>query len=120
MDIFCKIVNGELPSNTCYEDEYVKCIMDANPNAPGHTLIIPKKHYTTLFDIDDEMLSKINGTAKMLIEKMEKCIPNIIGFKVAVNYGEEQKVKHYHMHIIPTYSKKSDLTQEEICKNLKK
>lgn len=122
MDIFCKIINGELPSNVCYENEYVKCIMDANPNSPGHTLIIPKKHYTTILDMDDEIIVKVHETAKMLIKKMEEVYPNIEGVRVIVNFGKEQVVKHYHMHLIPEYEGKvnPDKTPEEMCELLKK
>ena len=49
MDIFCKIVNGEIPSNCIYEDDIVKVIMDVNPVSDGHCLVIPKKHYQDLF-----------------------------------------------------------------------
>ena len=45
MDVFCKIINNEIPSYTIYEDEIVKVFLDVNPNHTGHTLIVPKKHY---------------------------------------------------------------------------
>ena len=70
MDIFCKIIRGEIPSNTVYEDELVKCIMDANPESPGHTLILPKKHYSDILSIDDEAILHINSIARNLILKM--------------------------------------------------
>ena len=50
--IFCKIVKGEIPSYTIYEDEIVKCFLDINPLSTGHTLIVPKKHFRDAFDID--------------------------------------------------------------------
>lgn len=121
MDVFCKIINGELPANVVYEDEKVISIMDANPNSPGHLLIIPKKHYTTILDMDNEINTHIHEIAKMLIKKMEERYPNINGFHVIVNYGEPQKVKHYHMHIIPKYAGSAPTkTQEEFCEILKK
>ena len=51
--LFCKIINNEISSYTLYEDDLIRIIMDAFPNSPGHTLIIPKKHYTDLSDIDE-------------------------------------------------------------------
>ena len=62
--LFCKIVNNEISSYTLYEDDLIKIIMDAFPNSPGHTLIIPKKHYTDLSDIDEEVLNHIMKKAK--------------------------------------------------------
>ena len=119
--LFCKIINGEVPSYTCYEDEFVKCIMDANPYMPGHTLIIPKKHYTTFLDMDNDIIIKVHDIAKILMKKMMEKYPNINSVKVVINYGEEQKVKHYHMHLIPLYDyeKLPDITQEEFCNMLK-
>ena len=62
--IFCKIVNGEIPSYTIYEDDIVKVFLDANPDVNGHTLIVPKKHYQDLFDIDNETLIHIMDIAR--------------------------------------------------------
>ena len=53
--LFCNITNGSVSSNTIYEDEYVKVFLDAYPNSPGHTLIIPKKHFKDLDAIDIEV-----------------------------------------------------------------
>lgn len=120
-DIFCKIIKGEIPSYTCYEDEYVKCIMDANPETIGHTLIIPKKHFTDIIEMDNETITHIHETAQMLIKKMKKVYPNLVGVRTIVNYGILQVVKHYHLHLVPAYKdyKEPDMTQEEMCKLLK-
>ena len=121
MDVFCKIIAGELPAKVCYEDKDIISIMDASPFMPGHVLIIPKKHYTTILNMDDEIVTKIHRVAKMLIAKMESNYEDIESVKVVVNYGEEQKVKHYHMHLIPIYKdkKKPNISQEEYCELLK-
>ena len=122
MDVFCKIIEGSLPANVCFENEDIICIMDASPYMPGHTLIIPKKHYTTILDMDDEIICKIHECAKMLISRMEERFEDIESVKVVVNYGEEQKVKHYHMHLIPIYKNriKPNVSQEKYCEVLKK
>ena len=57
--VFCKIVNGDIPSKCLYEDELVMVIMDVNPSSNGHSLIIPKKHYKDLFDIDIVLLPHV-------------------------------------------------------------
>ena len=62
--IFCKIANGEIPCYKIYEDDYVFSFLDANPDSDGHTLIIPKKHFIDLDDIDLETLKHINNASK--------------------------------------------------------
>ena len=55
--IFCKIINGELPSNTIYEDEIVKVIMSIDPVTNGHLLVLPKEHYVNILDVKEEFLT---------------------------------------------------------------
>ena len=55
--LFCKIINGEIPCYKVYEDDIVLAFLDVNPDSLGHTLIIPKKHYQDLMDIDSNTLS---------------------------------------------------------------
>lgn len=121
-DVFCQIIDKKIPANIVYEDDDVISIMDASPFSPGHLLIIPKKHYTTILDMDNTITGKINDVAKMLIKKMENVYPNLIGIKLAVNYGDPQKVKHYHLHLLPIYQEdsKPKMSQEEFCELLKK
>ena len=73
--LFCKIIKGEIPSYTIYEDEIVKVFLDINPSTNGDCLIIPKKHYTNINDIDLETLNHINKVSKdiykLLQEKLE-------------------------------------------------
>ena len=56
--IFCKLANGDIPTATVYEDEDFRVILDANPAAKGHALILPKEHYANLYEIDDELAGK--------------------------------------------------------------
>ena len=69
--IFCKIIKGDIPSYTIYEDEIVKVILDINPVSNGHMLIIPKTHYVNLMDIDTSVLSHIMNTSKDLYVCLE-------------------------------------------------
>lgn len=98
--IFCKIANGEIPSKTIYEDDIVKVYLDINPISTGHTLIIPKKHFTDLDDIDLETINYIMETAKKIKKLLEEKL-GAKGIKLVQNNGVFQDVKHYHLHLIP-------------------
>ena len=116
--IFCKIANGDIPSKTIYEDEIVKAYLDINPSGTGHTLIIPKVHYTDLDDIDEEVLSHIMKISKIIKKRIdERLNPN--GIKIVQNNGTLQEVKHYHLHIVPYYNKEKNLSLDEVYEILK-
>lgn len=110
--IFCKIINCEIPSYKLYEDDLVLCFLDVNPQTNGHCLIIPKKHYLDLDEIDDETLNhimKISKQIKKLLEEKLECD----GITLVQNNGEVQEVKHYHLHLIPHYKNKKILLNIE-------
>ena len=100
--IFCKIINNEIPSYTIYEDEIVKVFLDVNPISNGHSLVIPKKHFTDINDIDLDTLTHIQKTVKDLFIKYKKKL-NCDGITLCQNNQYGQEVKHYHLHIIPRY-----------------
>ena len=98
--VFCKIVDGKIPSTKVYEDEEVLAFKDINPIAPIHILIIPKKHIKSLTELDDnELLAHIFRVIKDVAKSQgieEK------GYRVITNIGEDggQAVKHLHFHVI--------------------
>ncbi|MBR6637957.1 MAG: HIT family protein [Lachnospiraceae bacterium] len=102
--IFCKIANGEIPSNTLYEDDDFRVILDIEPATKGHALILPKKHFANLYEIDDERASKVLLVAKKMATKMQKAL-NCDGLNVVQNNGVAagQTVFHFHMHLVPRY-----------------
>lgn len=110
MDIFCKIINGEIPSYKLYEDEFVLAFLDISPQTNGHTLIIPKKHYLDFDDITDETLEHIKETARY-IKKLLTNKLNCNGITFLQNNGCCQEVKHYHLHVIPQYEEKQELQE---------
>ena len=117
--IFCKISKGNIPSYTIYEDDTVKVFLDINPKHNGHTLIIPKKHYKDIEDIDINVLSHIMEIAKKIYNLLnDKLKPN--GIIITQNNGIAQDVKHYHLHLVPVYKEEIPLTVEEIFTKLKK
>lgn len=106
--IFCKIIKGEIPCFKIYEDNDVLAFLDINPDSDGHTLIIPKKHFADLDDIDLNTLSKINEAAKHIkniLENKLKCD----GISLLQNNGCVQDVKHYHLHLKPNYKNKQSI-----------
>jgi len=102
--IFCKIIAGEIPSYTIYEDEDFKVILDIGPASKGHALIIPKVHYADLYDIDEEVAAKAMKLAKKLATRMAEVF-KCDGFNLLQNNHEAagQTVFHFHMHLIPRY-----------------
>ena len=117
--IFCKIINGEIPSNKLYEDNDLIVIMDINPDVNGHMLVIPKKHYTDFTELDNDIIVKINNITKHMKDLIYDKL-NADGVKLVNNYGIYQIVKHYHLHILPCYKEKQDiLNVDEIYSKLK-
>lgn len=100
--IFCKIIAGEIPSYTVYENDFVKVFLDINPVSEGHMMIVPKKHFENMIDIDLETLTEINKVAKLMIDRLQKLL-SCDGVTISQNNGHGQEVKHYHMHLIPRY-----------------
>jgi len=100
--IFCKIINKEIPSTIVYEDDEVLAFRDINPAAPVHILIIPKKHISSLNELqeNDELLVGKIYTVINKIAKKEGVSEK--GFRVIVNCGEDggQEVKHLHFHLL--------------------
>lgn len=102
--IFCKIIAGEIPSNTIYEDDEFKVILDLAPAAKGHALILPKEHYADIYEIDEEVAGKAMKLAKKLAIHMTEVL-GCDGFNILQNNHEVagQTVFHFHMHLIPRY-----------------
>ncbi len=128
--IFCKLANGVIPTNSIYEDDDFKVILDASPATKGHSLIIPKSHYKDIYEIDEELAGKAFKLAKKLTISMTDKL-GCEGFNILQNNKEVagQTVFHFHMHLIPRYKEgKSILTwgheeftseeMEDICKSL--
>lgn len=116
--IFCKIINNEIPSSKIYEDDLVIAFLDINPDSLGHTLIVPKKHYQDLDDIDDQTLMHIMDVAKLLKKRITEKL-NCDGLTLIQNNGSVQEVKHFHLHLKPSYKIKKDKSLEEVYQLLK-
>ena len=125
--IFCQIVDGNIPSRKVFEDDTAMAFLDANPLAPGHTLIIPKEHYETLEETPEDVAAHVFGALHRLNTAVEHAV-DADGTNVAFNNGEAagQEVPHVHGHIIPRFDgdggnpihavagQRPDLTDEEL------
>lgn len=102
--VFCKIISGEIPSATIYENSKFKVIMDIAPANKGHVLILPKEHFDNIYDIDTATAGQLFELAAMVARAL-KSVLDCDGMNILQNNGTVagQTVFHFHMHIIPRY-----------------
>lgn len=102
--VFCKIIAGEIPSRTVYEDEKYKAIMDVSPASKGHVIILPKSHASDIFEISEEDLAGAMIVAKKVAAMLKEKL-GCDGVNILQNNGEVagQTVFHLHVHVIPRY-----------------
>lgn len=126
--IFCKIIEGEIPSNKIYEDEDTFAFLDIKPVNIGHTLVVPKRHSRNLMNIDDESLSRTINVVKKVAIALKKSL-NADGVNMGMNNepGAGQVVFHTHFHVIPRFKDdgiklwpQKDISQEELAETAEK
>ena len=102
--IFCKIVNGDIPSYTIYEDENVKVILDIAPAAKGHAIMLLKKHVANVFELDAELAAKVFAVVPKVASVIKEEL-GCDGLNILQNNGEDagQTVFHLHIHFIPRW-----------------
>ncbi|MCD6589699.1 HIT family protein [Candidatus Woesearchaeota archaeon] len=102
--IFCKIINGEIPSNKIYESENFVAFLDIMPINPGHTLIVSKKHYENMDELPGELGEELLRVIKTVARAIVKAV-NADGYNIGMNNGRAagQLVMHAHIHIIPRF-----------------
>ncbi len=105
--VFCKIIAGDIPSYTVYEDDVVKAFLDISQVTPGHTLVIPKKHVPDLFAYDAQLASDVFSRIPKIAAAVKASNPEIKAMNVVNNNGElaYQSVFHSHFHLLPRYTK---------------
>ena len=103
--IFCKIAGGDIPAATVYEDDHFRVILDVAPAAKGHALILPKNHFSDLWELGEEEASEALKLAAKITAAQKKAL-NCDGINVLQNNGVAagQSVFHFHMHLIPRYA----------------
>ena len=105
MDIFDKIIAGEIPSYTVYEDEDVLAFLDISQVTPGHTLLVPKADVADIFDYTDDIAKKVLLKLPVVAAAVKASNPDITGIYIQSNNGVSagQTVRHSHWHIIPRF-----------------
>lgn len=127
--VFCKIIKGEIPSATIYENDEFKVILDRFPSSLGHVLVLPKEHIENIFEMPEEKAGKIFKLVSKIAPIVKKQL-NCDGINILQNNGEAagQSVPHFHIHIIPRYNndglnilwKPTEPTDEQIEKTKQK
>ena len=105
--IFCQIIAGEIPSTKIYEDEAVFAFLDIKPVNPGHTLVIPKKHFENIHDMPDEMVAKVAVAAKKIADAILRIGAKGVNIGMSNGAAAGQLVFHAHVHVMPRYGKDS-------------
>lgn len=101
--IFCKIIDGDIPSYKVYEDEHVLAFLDITQGTKGHTLVIPKKHVKNVYELDSETAKQVFSVVPKIANALKKSF-NPIGLNVVNNNDQPlQSVFHFHIHLIPRY-----------------
>lgn len=101
--IFCRIVNGEIPSYKLYEDDDVIAILDISQVTRGHVLLMPKKHCRNLYELDEDLAQRIFTKLPRLANAIKRAFAPI-GLNVVINTDKPlQAVFHFHVHLIPRY-----------------
>lgn len=124
--LFCKIIKGEVPSRTIYEDDFVKVFLDVDPSTNGDCLLIPKKHIVTIDEVDNELMVQMLDVIKK-IKSLLKAKLDCDGITISQNNEYGQEIKHFHIHLTPrylkdgctiTFNKDSLLNLDEVLKKI--
>lgn len=99
--LFCKIANREIPAFKVYEDADTLAFLDINPAAPGHTLVIPKKHAKDIFDIDEQSLKAVAAATKHVAAKIRSALGTDVTVMQNNGHAAGQAIDHLHVHVIP-------------------
>ncbi len=116
--LFCKIINREIPNFTVYEDKNVLAFLDIHPCSKGHTVVIPKEHYSNLWEMNIETFELMVASLRKVAGRVQaKLQPD--GMNIGINNGAAagQAVEHVHWHIIPRYENDGGGSMHSIIKN---
>lgn len=119
--IFCKIINGEIPCSKVYEDDKILAFLDISQTTMGHTLVVTKEHFDNFLFVPKDLLSQAISVAQK-IAQAEVTGLNAKGVNILINTNEVagQTVMHFHIHVIPRYSKEDSLTLDFVPRAIEK
>lgn len=117
--LFCKIVAKKIPSLTVYKDSDTLAFMELTPSAPGHVMVILKKHGNNILEYQQDELGKLMGAVQQVIKKIEKALtPDSI--TIGINHKERRGVPHLHLHIIPRWENDKGSVIQSVVHNAPK
>ncbi len=101
---FCRIVRKKAPASIVFEDEQVLAFLDIKPLNTGHTLVIPKEHHETIFDVSEELVAYLHGVTKRVALAVKKAT-RADGISIFQQNGKAagQQIFHFHVHVVPRY-----------------
>jgi histidine triad (HIT) family protein len=129
--IFCKLVAQEIPSHVVYEDQDSISFLEINPSAPGHLMVILRKHGRSILDYNQDELGKLMASVSIVAKKQKSAL-NCDSITIGINHLEAKGVPHLHIHLIPRWNNdkggaiqnivdnKQKETQEEIAEKIRK
>lgn len=116
--IFCKIIAKQIPNYTVYADEHALAFLDIFPHAKGHTVVVPKRHAETVYEMTEGELSALILATQRTMQRIQEVLKPE-GFNVGWNHGKigGQAVAHMHMHILPRWTGDGGGSMHSILKN---
>ncbi|MCC5895162.1 MAG: HIT family protein [Alkalibacterium sp.] len=108
--IFCKIIEGDIPSRKVYEDNDIVAILDVSQVTKGHTLVISKKHVRNILEYDDDLAAAVFSKIPRIARSVRQFDPECKGLNLLMNNEEiaSQSVFHGHVHLLPRYESDKD------------
>lgn len=116
--LFCEIIQKQKEAKIIYEDGAVVAILDVFPHAPGHTLVLPKRHVKNIFDLSEEELGSVFAGVKNVAALLARALAPE-GFTIGINHGEVggQAIEHMHIHIMPRFTGDGGGSIHSVVKN---
>lgn len=117
--IFCKLVKKEIPSISVYEDDDTIAFMELTPSAPGHVMVIHRKHGLSILDYTQDQLGVLMASVKIVAAKIEKALTTD-SLTIGINHHEKRGVPHLHVHIIPRWENDKGVVIQGVVKKSSK
>ena len=114
--LFCKIVTKELPGLVVYEDKDSLAFLELFPSAPGHTMVVLKKHGNSILDYNEQELGKLMISAQKVALKLQKAL-KCDSITIGINHLEKRGVPHLHIHLIPRWEDDKGGIIQSVVKN---